>query len=148
MRDPGVACARVVGPSEGLMAHDSLESDRAYYPNADIWIVDDCTTDGTYECLARWTVAFGARLLRISHSLRYVGLVNSVSRLSSVIAASGIFYIKKRLGRWPIERVQRLETATRTRRRSLESLASSWRGSERAESTKPLRPKAGVRTVP
>ncbi|MFT5114903.1 MAG: hypothetical protein ACI8P9_004246 [Parasphingorhabdus sp.] len=40
-----------VGPNEQTIVIDILDSVRCYYPNADIWIMDDCTQDGTFELL-------------------------------------------------------------------------------------------------
>lgn len=51
---PRFAFFMPVGPGDGPMAIDTLESLFHFYPQADVWLVDDCTEDGTYPLLAQW----------------------------------------------------------------------------------------------
>src|SRR5580658_7794216 len=50
----GVAFGMVVAPGEGQIALDTLDSLATFFPGASRWILDDCTSDGTYEALRRW----------------------------------------------------------------------------------------------
>jgi len=87
-----IAFAMVVGPNESDIAIDSLESIKFFYQNADIWILDDCTNDGTFFELQRWSEKNGSFLYRNKEPRGYFGLVNSVFYLLSIIANSGIKY--------------------------------------------------------
>ena len=75
-----------VGPREGAMAVDTLNSLATYYPFAVPWILDDCTNDGTYEMLREWTDAHGGRLLRNATPHGYRGITRSYYRLLATIA--------------------------------------------------------------
>ncbi len=86
------ACLIIVGPREQTIALDTLDSVKAYYPHADCWIVDDATTDGTFERLQGWVAGHGGTLLRNAQPNGYLGLVNSVLFGLDAIARSGIPY--------------------------------------------------------
>jgi hypothetical protein len=77
----------VVGPNEGALAADTLDSIAACEPAADVWVLDDCTTDGTYDSLGRWAAAHpGTRVLRNPVPRGYRGIATSVFSLLEAIA--------------------------------------------------------------
>jgi len=77
----------VVGPDEGVLAADTLDSIMACEPASDIWMLDDCTTDGTYELLNQWAAAHpGTRVLRNPTRRGYRGIATSVFSLLEAIA--------------------------------------------------------------
>lgn len=79
----------VVGPREGALAADTLDSIRACEPSAAIWILDDCTQDGTYERVTAWAAAHpGTRVLRNPAPRGYRGIATSVFSLLEAIAAT------------------------------------------------------------
>ena len=82
----GVAFGMAVGPGEGRMALDTLESVATFFPDATRWIVDDCTCDGTYELLGRWVATNGGHLLRNAFPRGYRGIASSFYALLATIA--------------------------------------------------------------
>ncbi len=77
----------VVGPGEGELAADTLDSIRACEPAAGICVLDDCTTDGTHGILTGWAAAHpGALVLRNPAPRGYRGIATSVFSLLETIA--------------------------------------------------------------
>ncbi len=83
----GVAFGMAVGPGEGRMALDTLESVATYFPDASRWVLDDCTRDGTYDLLTRWIGTNGGRLLRNPAPRGYRGIASSFYGLLATIAS-------------------------------------------------------------
>ncbi|GEM_PF-1771401 len=82
----GVAFGMAVGPGEGPMALDALESLATYYPDASRWVLDDCTSDGTYDALREWISRHGGHLLRNARPGGYRGIARSYFALLREIA--------------------------------------------------------------
>jgi hypothetical protein len=82
----GVVFAMTVGPGEGRIALDTLDSLAAYFHDARRWILDDCTSDGTYPALERWVDTHGGRLLRNPKPRGYRGIAASSFSLLAAIA--------------------------------------------------------------
>lgn len=82
----GVAFAMAVGPGEGRMALDTLDSVATYFPGASRWILDDCTSDGTYALLEQWVAAHGGHLVRNTRHRGYRGIAASSFSLLETIA--------------------------------------------------------------
>jgi hypothetical protein len=82
----GVAFAMAVGPGEGRIALDTLESVAAFFPGASRWILDDHTGDGTYPLLEQWVATHGGHLLRNSKHRGYRGIAASSFGLLETIA--------------------------------------------------------------
>ena len=82
----GVAFGMAVGPGEGRMALDTLESVATFFPSASRWILDDCTFDGTYELLTHWIASNGGHLLRNTVPRGYRGIARSFYSLLATIA--------------------------------------------------------------
>lgn len=59
-----VAFAMAMGPGEAEMVIDNMEAIRAMYPEAEIWVRDDATTDGTWERVEEWGRDKNVRLSR------------------------------------------------------------------------------------
>jgi hypothetical protein len=77
----------VVGPGEGALATDTLDSIAAYEPSAGIYVLDDCTSDGTHAALTEWAASYAvARVLRNPRPRGYRGIATSVFSLLEVIA--------------------------------------------------------------
>lgn len=77
----------VVGPGEGALATDTLESIAACEPSVDIFVLDDCTSDGTYAALTQWAMAHPCvRVLRNPRPRGYRGIATSVFSLLEIIA--------------------------------------------------------------
>src|SRR5215472_13759424 len=77
----------VVGPGEGRLAADTLDSVRACEPSAAICVLDDCTADGTHDILTRWAATHpGTRVLRNPVPRGYRGIATSVFSLLETIA--------------------------------------------------------------
>lgn len=68
----------IIGPGEANIAIDSLDSIKFYYPDSDIWLLDDHTIDGTYEKIKSWVEVNGGVLYRNHEANGYVGLLNSL----------------------------------------------------------------------
>ena len=80
-----------VGPGEGKIAVDSLDSMAAFEPEAEAWILDDCTIDGTYDALVRWAADHPrSRVLRNPEPRGYRGIARSMFSLLSAIAAEPV----------------------------------------------------------
>lgn len=92
MNNKKIAFMMVVGPNESRMAIESLDSIRYFYPNDDIWILDDCTNDGTFNHLKSWAEKNRAFINRNKKPNGYLGLVNSLFSLFLDILNSGIDY--------------------------------------------------------
>jgi hypothetical protein len=82
----GVAFGMAVAQGEAQIALDTLDSLVAHFPGASRWILDDCTTDGTYEALARWVGVHGGHLLRNPTPRGYRGIAGSFYSLLATIA--------------------------------------------------------------
>lgn len=82
----GVAFAMAVGPGEGRIALDTLESVAAFFPGASRWILDDHTCDGTYPMLEQWVATHGGHLLRNPRHRGYRGIAASSFGLLETIA--------------------------------------------------------------
>ncbi len=82
----GVAFGMAVGPGEGRLALDALESVATFFPDASRWVLDDCTFDGTYDLLARWIATNGGHLLRNAIPHGYRGIASSFYALLTTIA--------------------------------------------------------------
>jgi hypothetical protein len=82
----GVAFGMAVGPGEASMAIDTLDSIAAFFPQASRWILDDCTSDGTYPALRQWVATHGGRLFRNARPRGYRGIAGSFYSLLSAIA--------------------------------------------------------------
>jgi hypothetical protein len=81
----------VVGPGEGKIAVDSLDSIAAFERDAEAWVLDDCTLDGTYDTLVRWSADHPrSRILRNPEPRGYRGIARSMFSLLSAIAAEPI----------------------------------------------------------
>src|ERR1700759_3322669 len=82
----------VVGPGEGNIALDAIHAILDLYPEAFLWIRDDCTTDGTYEKLAAAAArnTYRIDLARNAKPLGLKGLPVSVFRSLSRVATSGV----------------------------------------------------------
>jgi hypothetical protein len=77
----------VVGPGEGALATDTLESIAAYEPSAGVYMLDDCTSDGTHAALTKWAAQHpGVRVLRNPSPRGYRGIATSVFSLLERIA--------------------------------------------------------------
>lgn len=87
-----IAFLMTVGPGEAAMAIDSLESVRFNYPHDDIWILDDCTQDGTFEELKSWSEKNHAYLVQNTTPNGYFGLLKSLKRLFNLLLDSSIDY--------------------------------------------------------
>jgi hypothetical protein len=68
------------------MALDTLDSVATYFPGASRWILDDCTTDGTYALLEQWVAAHGGHLVRNTRHRGYRGIAASSFSLLETIA--------------------------------------------------------------
>jgi hypothetical protein len=78
----------VVGPGEKSLALDTLESIVVCEPGADVWLLDDCTVDGTYDALVMWGSAHpGTRVMRNATPNGYRGIARSVFSLLAAAAA-------------------------------------------------------------
>ena len=87
------AMVMVVGPGEQAIAMDTLASARQHYPNADIWLMDDCTQDGTYPLLESWAKQHaGVFLYRNKTPNGFPKLPESFCRLFLAILGSGNAY--------------------------------------------------------
>ncbi len=77
-----------VGPREGDISVDVVESILRFYPTAKIWIRDDATSDGTYEKLQGLAAAHPARidLVRNPTPMGYYGIPVSIFRSFARIA--------------------------------------------------------------
>jgi hypothetical protein len=83
-----VVFVMVVGPGESEIAVDSLRRIALYEPEADVWVVDDCTRDGTYDALVEWGRGHPrSRILRNPENRGYRGIARSVFGVLSEIAA-------------------------------------------------------------
>jgi hypothetical protein len=81
----------VVGPGEGAIAVDSLDSIAAFEPDAESWVLDDCTNDGTYDTLVRWGSTHPrSRILRNPEARGYRGIARSMFSVLSLIAAEPV----------------------------------------------------------
>jgi hypothetical protein len=59
-----------------------------FFPGASRWILDDCTSDGTYEALSRWVALNGGHLLRNTAPRGYRGIASSFySLLATIVRA-------------------------------------------------------------
>lgn len=82
-----------VGPNESEMVIDTLDSVKHYYPNADVWILDDCTDDGTYEKLIAWRRSSpGSHLFQSHERNGFHYLTRSLGYLLSRVISSGNDY--------------------------------------------------------
>jgi hypothetical protein len=78
----------VVGPGEGEIAVDSLDRIAEFEPEAECWVLDDCTRDGTYDALVAWGRSHsGSRILRNPEPRGYRGIARSAFTVFSEIAA-------------------------------------------------------------
>ena len=59
-----IAFAMAMGPGEAEMVIENMESICAMYPDAEIWVRDDATTDGTWERVEEWSRGKNVRLSR------------------------------------------------------------------------------------
>jgi len=75
-----------VGPGEGRIALDTLESIATFFPDASRWILDDCTSDGTFTALEQWVALRGGHLLRNETPRGYRGIAASSFSLLETIA--------------------------------------------------------------
>jgi hypothetical protein len=82
----GVAFAMAVGPGEGRIALDTLDSVATFFPGASRWILDDHTSDGTYAMLEQWVAAHGGHLIRNTRHRGYRGIAASSFGLLETIA--------------------------------------------------------------
>lgn len=86
------AIIMTVAEGEAAMAIDSLNAIVAFYPAADLWLLDDCTTDGTADQVGAWARDHGATFLRNAVRRGYYGISHSVFRLMHLVASSGRDY--------------------------------------------------------
>jgi hypothetical protein len=78
----------VVGPGESEIAVDSLERIAVFEPEAEAWVLDDCTRDGTYDALVQWGRGHSrSRILRNPEPRGYRGIARSMFGVLSEIAA-------------------------------------------------------------
>jgi hypothetical protein len=84
----------VVGPGEAAIALNSLSIAERLFPEAEFWILDDSTTDGTYDRVSAWAALRGAKafLLRNHLPRGYNGLIASIFTLLSSIHATDRSY--------------------------------------------------------
>ena len=59
-----------VAEGEAAMAIDSLEALRSFYPDADLWLLDDCSTDGTGEAV----LAVVERITQYTRPFNFLGI--------------------------------------------------------------------------
>lgn len=112
---PRDAIVMTVAEGEGAIAIDSLDAVRACYPGADLWLLDDCSTDGTAERVEAWARTHGASFHRNPVRRGYYGNAHSIFRLMHLVAGSGRDY------RW----VMKLDPDTRLIQPGLEGLLAS-----------------------
>jgi hypothetical protein len=86
LQGSGVAFAMTVGPGEGRIALDTLESVATFFPGASRWLLDDHTSDGTYPMLQQWVATHGGHLLRNPKHRGYRGIAKSSFGLLETIA--------------------------------------------------------------
>ncbi len=78
----------VAGPGESEIAVDSLDRIAAFEPEAEVWVLDDCTDDGTYEALVQWGRGHAqSRILRNPEPRGYRGIARSMFGMLSELAA-------------------------------------------------------------
>jgi hypothetical protein len=78
----------VVGPGEAEIALDSLDRIAEFEPEAACWVLDDCTSDGTYDALVEWGRSHPqSRILRNPAPRGYRGIARSTFEVFSEIAA-------------------------------------------------------------
>jgi hypothetical protein len=83
-----VVFVMVVAPGESEIALDSLDRIAAFEPEAEAWVLDDCTGDGTYEALVQWGRGHPrSRILRNPEPRGYRGIARSMFGVLSEIAA-------------------------------------------------------------
>lgn len=79
----------VVGPGEAEMAIHNVEAIAVLYPEAEVWLRDDATTDGTWERLSsELSNCVQVHLTRNSQPLGYYRLPQTCCQLLSEIAKS------------------------------------------------------------
>lgn len=83
-----VAFAMAIGPGEAEMSLDNIEAIRHLYPEAEIWLRDDATTDGTWERVQACTRDPKVKLSRNSHSFGYYRIAQTYGELLLEIATS------------------------------------------------------------
>jgi hypothetical protein len=83
-----VVFVMVVAPGESEIAVESLDRIAAFEPEAEAWVLDDCTGDGTYEALVEWGHRHPrSRILRNPEPRGYRGIARSMFGVLSEIAA-------------------------------------------------------------
>ncbi len=109
-----------VSEGEASIALDSLNAIRAHYPDADLWLLDDCSEDGTAEQVERWARMNKARFHRNPVRRGYRGNAHCIFRLFHLIASSG----------QPYGMVIKLDPDTRIVRPGLAELLASRQAAE------------------
>jgi hypothetical protein len=87
--DSHIAFAMVVGPGEAEIAIDTLEGILHFYPNAELWIRNDKSSDGTWEALDKWAKGKAVHLSRNPVIQGYHGIAKSFCDLLLAIVESG-----------------------------------------------------------
>jgi hypothetical protein len=81
----------VVGPGESEIAVDSLDRIAEFEPDAEAWVLDDCTSDGTYDTLVEWGRSHGrSRILRNPEPRGYRGIARSTFGVFAELAAQPV----------------------------------------------------------
>jgi hypothetical protein len=90
--DPSrVVFVMVAGPGESEIAVDSLDRIAVFEPEAEVWVLDDCTRDGTYDALVKWGRGRPrSRILRNPEPRGYRGIARSMFGLLSEVAAEPV----------------------------------------------------------
>lgn len=88
-----IAFALAIGPGEQAIALDTLHRVRHFYPHADLWLVDDCTQDGTFEALQAFARQHPCVTLRRNNEpYGFERLPHSLCGLFWAVAQSGQAY--------------------------------------------------------
>jgi hypothetical protein len=81
----------VVGPGESEIAVDSLDRIAEFEPKAESWVLDDCTSDGTYDVLMEWGRGHPrSRILRNPEPWGYRGIARSTFGVFAELAAQPV----------------------------------------------------------
>lgn len=83
-----LAFVMAVGPGEAEMAIDNLEAIATLYPDAQSWVRDDATRDGTWEAVQEWSKGQRVHLSRNPHPYGYRGISRSLGQLLLELTAS------------------------------------------------------------
>jgi hypothetical protein len=74
-----VAFLMPMGPGEAEIVIDNITSISLFYPSAHLVILDDCTSDGTYERVRDYSKGHNVLLLRNERPAGWVMLINTIA---------------------------------------------------------------------